>query len=135
MKPLKQIRDWYKRAFHSVKIIESAIVGCLLWWAFILIVPLNTFETSIAYKAMAGIASEEVWSGVFFIVGILALYGMLTERYWIRRAALVLSNGLWFFVATMFAIGTLATTGTGIYFVVACLNAYVVYKVGEEHGN
>lgn len=122
------------RLFDQVKPIETALIACAMWWAFILIIPLNTFEGGRAYDAMAGIASEEVWSAAFFVVACLNIYGMIFERKMVRQIALVASSGLWVFVSAMFAISDLATTGTGIYFIVACLNAYVVYKVGEQNG-
>lgn len=122
------------KALHQIKAIETAIITALLWWAFILFIPLNTFASAKAYSAMAGIASEEVWAVVFFIIAILCLYGMIYDSYRIRQIGLILSTGIWIFIASMFAISDIATTSTGIYFIVACLNAYVVYKVGEQHG-
>ena len=83
---------------------------------------------------MAAMMCEEVWSGIFFIVAVLNIYGMILERFKVRIVGLILSNGLWIFVSAMFAIGNIATTGTGIYFILACLNTYVIYKVGEQHG-
>lgn len=119
---------------NQVKPIEAAIVASLLWWSFILAVPINTFDSAKAYSAMSNVAGEEVWSVVFFILAIVNLYGMISERFQVRMLGLILSCGLWAFVATMFAISDIATTGTGIYFIVACLNAFVVYKVGEQRG-
>jgi hypothetical protein len=129
-----KISNFIKYTLEVVKPIETAIIACLVWWSFILILPLDTFGSSKTYQAMAAIAREEVWSAVFFIVAVLNTYGMILERFKVRIVGLVLSNGLWIFVSAMFAIGNIATTGTGIYFIVACLNTYVIYKVGEQHG-
>lgn len=134
MENLTKLVGWAKRALDNVKAIEVALAASAMWWSFILAVPLETFDSSPSYKAMSGIASEEVWSAVFFVVAIGMMYGMIFEQKLVRQVALVASNGLWVFVSAMFAISNLATTGTGIYFIVACLNAYVVYKVGEQNG-
>jgi hypothetical protein len=134
MKHIQRVLKWIAGFLDHVKAIEVSLIAAALWWAFILAMPLNTFETAQAYRAMEGIASEEVWSGIFFVIAILNIYGMLAERYKFRLVSLVLSSGLWVFIAAMFAMGNLATTGTGIYFIVACLNAFVVYKVGEQRG-
>lgn len=131
---MKKIMNVIHQAMNQIKAIEAAIVAALLWWSFILAIPYDTFGSSIAYDAMADIASEEVWSGIFFVVALGCLYGMLFERHKVRQISLIVSTGLWAFVAAMFAIGYIATTSTGIYFIVACLNAYVVYKVGEQRG-
>lgn len=131
----KKISSYLKFALDQIKAIEVAIVGALLWWAFILSVPiLSTFESAKAYKAMSNIASEEVWSGIFLVVAVVNLYGMIFENYKVRQGGLIISTGLWIFIAAMFAVSDMATTNTGIYFIVACLNAFVVYKVGEQHG-
>lgn len=130
----KLLTNFIKRVFDNTKAIETALIACAMWWAFILGIPLETFDSSNSYKAMAGIAGEEVWSAVFFVVAILNSYGMIFERKLVRQVSLIASAGLWVFVSAMFAISNLATTGTGIYFIVACLNAYVVYKVGEQNG-
>lgn len=124
----------FKFVINQVKPIEVALIASAYWWSFILIVPTETFDSAKAYSAMANLAGEEVWSGLFFIVASINLYSMIFERFPLRVIGLIASTGLWAFVATMFAIGDIATTGTGIYFIVACLNAFVVYKVGEQHG-
>jgi hypothetical protein len=134
MEKIQRFLHWLRYAASNVKAIETALIASAMWWAFILMVPLETFDSSTSYDAMANIASEEVWSAVFFVVAVLNIYGMIFERKIVRQIALVLSNGLWVFVSAMFAISNLATTGTGIYFIVACLNAFVVYKVGEQNG-
>lgn len=124
----------FKFVINQVKPIEAAIVASLLWWSFILAVPTSTFDSAKAYSAMSNVAPEEVWSVIFFILAIVNLYGMISEAFQARMLGLICSCGLWAFVATMFAISDIATTGTGIYFIVACLNAFVVYKVGEQRG-
>lgn len=118
----------------QTKAIEMAIILALLWWAFILFVPMDTFSSSVAYKAMSSIASEGVWSAIFFVIGVVCLIGVLFEHYHLRQVGFIVATGLWSFIASMFAISYIATTSTGIYFIVASLTAYVVYKGGEEHG-
>ncbi|MNJ03798.1 hypothetical protein D3C73_1642680 [compost metagenome] len=75
-----------------------------------------------------------MWAVVFLVVAIFSFVGMIYERKNIRMVGLILGSTLWIFVAAMMAVGNIATTGTGTYFVIFCLNAFVVYKVGEKHG-
>ncbi|WP_422661712.1 hypothetical protein ACK8P5_26685 (plasmid) [Paenibacillus sp. EC2-1] len=126
---------WIKKhLFINFKMIETALIALLLWWSFILILPMDTFGTSSSYQAMAGIAPEEVWSAGFFIAATFSFVGMIYERKNIRLVGLITGSFLWLFVSAMMAIGNIATTGTGTYFVIFCLNTFVVYKVGEQYG-
>lgn len=83
---------------------------------------------------MAAFASEEVWAAAFFVVACMKFYGMIFDRFYIRMVGLIASAGLWIFVSAMMAVGNIATTGTGVYFIVFCLTTYVIYKVGEQSG-
>ena len=128
------IKNVLQHLSDQFRVIEVAIVAALIWWAFILIVPIDTFGSAKAYDAMANVAGEEVWSCVFFAVAILNLYSMIMKKFALNIIALLISSGLWMYIATAFAISDIATTSTGIYYILACLNTFVVYKVGEKHG-
>ena len=130
-----QVKQWFRNTIGDLKIIEIALIALLFWWSFILILPMDTFSSSPSYKAMAGIAPEEVWSVGFFIAAALSFIGMIYERKNIRMVGLIVGSWLWIFVSAMMAIGNVATTATGTYFVIFCLNAFVVYKVGERNGH
>lgn len=131
---VKSAIHYIKEMFDDVKVLESAIIAALFWWAFILSMPYDTFGSAKVYQTMANIAVEEVWAGLFFVIAVISLYGMITDNLKLLIPGLCISAGLWFFVSAMFAVGDLASTGTGIYFIVALLNSFVVYKVGEQHG-
>ncbi len=122
------------RVLDNVKAIECAITALCIWWSFILALPTDTFSTSTAYRAMAHFASEGTWSIVFLIIGLMMFFGMVFERFWIRMVGLVAAAAIWIFVSAMMAVAELATTGTGVYFIVFCLTTYVIYKVGEQRG-
>ena len=132
------IKDTYKSFLKHLteqfRVVEVAVIIALLWWSFILLVPTETFASAEAYEAMANVASEEVWGFFFLFVALLNLYSMIMDKFALNVIALVISSGLWAYVATSFAISDIATTGTGIYYILACLNTFVVYKVGEQHG-
>jgi hypothetical protein len=131
---MSRVKQWIKLILDDVKPIETCIIALSLWWAFILALPMKTFNTSPSYRIMAHIAPEQVWAGVFMGVTIIMLLGMVYERFYFRMVGLIASAFLWIFLATMFAVGNIATTGTGTYFIVFCLTTYVIYKVGEHHG-
>jgi len=128
---LKHLKPW----LENVKAIETTLFSLALWWAFILALPTDTFGSSITYNAMARFASEGVWATAFFTVAFMTLFGMIFERFYIRMVGLIASAGLWIFVAAMMAVSNIATTGTGVYFIVFCLTTYVIYKVGEQRGH
>jgi small neutral amino acid transporter SnatA (MarC family) len=132
---MHRLKRWLQPFLDNVKVIETSLIALSLWWAFILVLPLTTFDSSPSYAAMAKIAKEEVWSLVFFVLAAMKLYGMIFEKFRIRIVAHSISAGLWLFVAAMFAVGNIATTATGTYFIVFCLTSYVCYKVGEQRGD
>ena len=128
------VADIIKRFISHFRVIEVALVAALFWWGFILIIPIDTFGSSSVYNSMAEIAGEEVWAFVFIVVAAANLYSLIMKRFFINVVSSIISTGLWFYIATTFAINDVATTGTGIYYILACLNIFVVYKVGEHHG-
>ena len=128
------IKDILKHLSNQFRVIEVAIIAALLWWAFILIVPMNTFSSAEVYSTMANVAREEVWGAFFLAVALVNLYSMIMDKFALNVIALVVSSGIWAYIATAFAISDIATTGTGVYYILACLNTFVVYKVGERHG-
>jgi hypothetical protein len=129
---LIMIKGWIKHLLRQVKAIEAALVALCLWWAFILFMPLNTFSTSSAYLAMSQVAGESVWALFFFLIAFFHGYGIATDNRKIRLPAVMCQLIAWLFVSAMFAIGNLATTATGTYFIISCLSAYVYFKVGEK---
>ena len=134
MKVPSGIKHVFEILSDQFRVIEVAIIAALLWWAFILVIPIDTFGGAQAYDAMANVAGEEVWGCVFFAVAVLNLYSMIMKKFALNVIALLISSGLWMYIATAFAISDIATTNTGIYFILTCLNTFVVYKVGERHG-
>jgi hypothetical protein len=126
---------------HKVKAIELSLTLVALWWSIVLGLPYDTFSSSMDYDAMAGMASEGVWSLYFLCLGLVQSYGMFNENIVLlykkvntKRLALLVSTGAWFFVASMFAIGNIATTATGVYFILGCLSAWLYVKVGGNNG-
>lgn len=128
------IKDALKHLSNQFRVIEVAIIVALLWWAFILFVPTSTFASAEVYNAMANVAREEVWGVFFLVVALLNLYSMIMDKFALNVISLVISSGIWAYIATTFAISDIASTGTGVYYILACLNTFVVYKVGEHHG-
>lgn len=119
---------------NQFRVIEVAIIAALLWWAFILIIPVNTFASAEVYQTMANVASEGVWASFFLAVALLNLYSMIMNKFALNVITLIISCGIWAYIATAFAMSDIASTGTGVYYILACLNSFVVYKVGEYRG-
>lgn len=134
MKIPSNIKDILGHLSEQFRVIEVAVIAALVWWAFILIIPVDTFGSAKEFEAMANVAREEVWAVGFFAVALLNLYSMIMKKFALNVIALLISSGIWVYMATAFAISDIATTSTGIYYILACLNTFVVYKVGERRG-
>lgn len=132
---MSYLKNLLRQITDSIKVIEISLIVLSLWWAFILILPLATFDSSPSYAVMVKIAKEEVWALVFFVLAAVKLYALIFDRSRMKIIAYSLSAGIWLFVAAMFAMGNIATTASGTYFIVFCLTSYVCYRAGEQGGH
>ena len=118
----------------KVRAIEVSITSLSLWWGIILILPFHTFSTSDSYAAMQQIAEENVWAVFMLLLGTVQLAGMVFDRFHLKRTGLLIATFIWFFIASMFAMGTPITTATGTYVIMGCLSGWLYMKVGEQFG-
>lgn len=125
---------FFRGLWHNFKAVEVSLTSLAFWWAFILLLPYDTFTTSTSYSAMNSLASEEIWGAGILVIATINLVGLAKSHKRIRMIGLLLAMALWIFVATMFAVSNLLTTATGTYVIIACINAYLYVKVGEGNG-
>lgn len=102
-----------------IKLNEHAIplglAANAVWWAFVMLHPVNVFASSPAFGAMASVMSETSWGILFAAVAVVQIAGIALHRYRIRVIGSALSTLLWFTVGGMFVISFPLTTGTGNY--------------------
>lgn len=126
----KKIGDIPLKGLKKGRFIEFFLMALSFWWSLILILPTSTFGTSTAYTSMALVATEPIWATYFLIVGLLHMIGLKNNNRELVMTASLISTITWLFVGTMLFIGSVATTGTGIYILVALLGASVYFSKG-----
>lgn len=105
-------------------------------WGLWLLAPAESFTTSQAFTAMAGIAPEQVWGMVILCVGALRLHALATGNWLARKSIAFLAALFWIFVALMFAMSSIASTGVPVYTLHALASIWVYVRLpgGGPHG-
>lgn len=140
------MRFWANRS----KPIEVTLIALALWWALVLVLPWDVFSNSPSFRTMADLFPETVWACIAFAIGAVNLYGMLFKRFYARVLGLSMASGFWISVSVSLAYSyytdtdanlfidimkaVFSTTGTGTYFIIATVSAWVSRKVAEQHG-
>lgn len=113
----------------GIRIGEKFLLFAALWWAFIMLLPLDTFGSSVGYDTMEKVASETVWGLFFFALATGHFVGLLTGHKKLIKANCMISVVVWLFVATMLVMSNPLSTGTGMYFLVAYVAASVYSRI------
>lgn len=133
--PLGRLRDGLRRSwFGDVEPTEVLLVSCAAYWALILAWPADSFMTSLSYRTMDHIADELWWAGAAAILAALPVIALLAHRVWLRLLAALCHVGWWSFIATMILISNPASTGWGIYALLAFSAVWVVIRVSWDYG-
>lgn len=110
------------------------LVACAAYWALILAWPGDSFMTSLSYRAMDHFADELWWAGAAAILALLPVLAFVARRVWLRLVAMILHVGWWSFIATMIFSSNPASTGWGIYALLAVSAGWVVIRVSWDDG-
>lgn len=110
-------------------IAEKFLIGAALWWGLILLLPIETFSLSSAYRPMEMIMPEVMWGLCFLFLAFVHFLALTRDMKRLRGNVLLVSVILWVFVATMMLIGLPASTGSGIYVLTSYLSAMAYYNV------
>lgn len=120
---------------HRCKPVESSLAFIAGFWGLLLLTPLDTFGASAGYAKFLNTLPENTWGWIMLILSAATLTGMLGRNYHIRRASLLASTFIWFFVSSLLFAGNPASTGWGAYLNYALLSSWAYVKVGEQkHG-
>lgn len=112
--------------------IHAALTAVMAWLAVVLAAPGDTFGTSISFRAMAALATEEHWSMAFWLAATLGLIGLTTPHRGMRLGSVLVLATMHGVVAGCLVLGNPATTGTGTYAVLACLGYYLAWRRTDE---
>lgn len=117
---------------------EWALAAILaLGWGFVLLLPANTFDGSIAYSAMADWAREETWGRTCIAIGSARLMVLYINGRWRRcsHARMVLaglSAFVWFTVTLGLIRAGATVPGLVIYPIFFIMELHTVYEAGSD---
>lgn len=117
--------------FKKIREVELSLGLLSLFWGFNLVLPINSFDNSTAYRAMDEIASELFWGIIMTIVGLFHLISLIRNDKRLRKMSLLMSAGQWYFIATMIFLGSYVSIEWGTYFIIACLSTWIYVRVGD----
>jgi hypothetical protein len=117
-------RPWRSRLPQPITWIRIKLVAVMAWWCAILGAPFDTLQSSEAYRPFLRFAREEQWSalcGVVFLVGVAGFRWRCMRRF--SAQVLSVSHGT---IAILLVIGNPASTGSGVYALLAASAGYLV---------
>lgn len=115
---------------------EFVAIATLLWTAFALALPGDTFARARAWRAMAQLAPEEVWATASGLVGLCMVAGLFLPVLW-RIRAHNLAVLLLLFYAGGFAYANWQSAAPGTYAAIAVGLAWVrvPFAAWKERGD
>lgn len=118
---------FYNR-YYDLEVFTSVVA---VFYGIWLVIPLWDSFSSLSYQAMARLAPEELWGSLICLIGASQLVLMYRHSFHdkensrARSYISAMATSVWFFVATMFIVSNIATTGVPVYSLIAaasCLN-------------
>lgn len=121
---LPAIRHFLHRDTSWFELVNASF---LFVWAIVLIVPYDTFGTSVTYEVLDAWASEPVWATLATVLGACGFWGLRLTASLPRRAALLGGVFFWGTIGVSMVFSNVISTGGWIYLVFAhlCALAYV----------
>lgn len=92
-----------------LRFMELYVTMQLLLWGIILVLPMDTFSTSITFRVLASVIKEETLGVLMIVLGVLRLTALLVNGMIPRFTPLVRIGGafigcfVWFFISVSFA--------------------------------
>lgn len=120
---------------NSAHLAGISGAGAFFWGLWILM-PHDTFPTSISYNVMASLAPEWVWGLVVMVVGAAQIATTLSTRGWKLRASANFATFVtWVFIATMFIVSNWLSTATVIYPLLAAVAFGSFFRRLQDQGS
>jgi len=106
-------------------------VGGMLWGVWLLNPHWNTFSAA-GFHALAEVAPEWAWGGLFLSVGWIQITGIACDWRTLRLAAAFAGAFVWIAVALGFLTSNVASLGGPTYTLLAMLSGWVFLRIGHE---
>ena len=107
-------------------------LAAILWGFWILNPAWDTFPTSLAFRMMARIASEEIWGEAVLLLGLAQLVVILRFGKRTRRVFAFISIFTWVTISTFFFIGNFSSTAGPTYSVIAMIATLAYIELGSD---
>lgn len=115
-------------AFDARIAIHIALTAVLAWLGFVLLLPVNTFDTTPAWRLFARTASEEQWAIMLFAGATAGAIGIDTHRRWLRITSVLLLSTAHGTLAFLFLISNPTGGASGTFGIVALLGYYLAWR-------
>ena len=125
------VTSWYWPIVRDFDTEPAELLGVILTtlWGLWLLLPMQTFHSSVAYNALA-VVPEWLLGSVLLVIGMHAGAALRDGRVSRRREAALSMFGGWFAIAAAFAWGDITNTGVVVYGVVAVAAGWVYLRLG-----
>jgi hypothetical protein len=127
-------RDDPRPVFDARMAIHTALSMVLVWLAFVLILPGNTFSTTPAWRLFAATAPEEAWAIMLFVGGIAGAVGIDTRRYILKIASILMLSTAHGTLALLFLLSNPLGGASGTYAIMALLGYYLAWRLVRWRG-
>lgn len=125
--------DTARRALTQPTALLEAVLGFLaLGWGFHLLLPLDTFHSSVAYLAMHEVAPEWMWGVATAVLGATQVAISRFGTFRGRQRAATISSAVWGFIATAFFMGSPASTAVATYSVIAGASVFAAVALAYQ---
>ena len=110
----------------SLLAIHCLLTWAVAWWAFVLILPGDTFATSTSFRMFAAVMLEDTWAYCFMGVTAIGVAGIVSSSCrLISGYVLTFAHAL---MAAMLMAAPPINTGTGIYSGLAVCAFYLLWQ-------
>ena len=107
-------------------VMHIGLVAMMAWWAGLLALPIDTFDSAPGYAAFQRICPDEnYWATGFGITALFGIWGLMTRLNWVRVSSTLLLGINHGMIAILMARGNHVGTGQGIYAIIM-LMAYAL---------
>lgn len=93
--------NWLAKPSDWIEVFSSLLAWC---WGILLILPYDTFGSTLSYRTMAFLAPEESWGFLFILIALLHGLSLCAGFFELRVPACWLASFIWSFVGVLFAI-------------------------------
>lgn len=122
-------RAWLLIVKRDVDLLELSYGVLMLGWGLQLLMPWDTFRSSIGYQVLAQIMPEGAWGLLLACVGAIKIGAYLLDLWSWRLGATLGAVMIWTFLAVAFGLANPYGTAVVVYPVLAFTSALVFWRL------